>query len=255
MQFPEKRGILMGRIFAVSMNDICVVGAGHGGLVTAIWLARNGYPVHVFERLAEDQMGHDWRDDIDWHAFHYAGLDDILAQDEYYVMLNYTFISPDQKTAITTKLQPHEREWSVDRKILIRNLIKRAKEAGVTFHFKTPITEPLLENDRIIGVKANDQEIRAALVIDNAGLHTPIRPKLPSHYQIPAQLHRGEIFHVYRAYYDVKSPVDQFKVYLGYKYLPGIAWVNFAPDCADILIGKIDPFSSEEIEKMVGEMR
>ena len=44
------------------MNKILVAGAGHGGLVTAIHLAKNGYDITVIEKEKREAMGHDWHD-------------------------------------------------------------------------------------------------------------------------------------------------------------------------------------------------
>jgi flavin-dependent dehydrogenase len=176
-------------------------------------------------------------------------------------MFNYNFLSPDQKTMLATNLPPENREWSIARRILIKNLVERAKSAGVHFHFSTKVLNPLIEKNEIIGIiyeqngQTQTETIKAKLIIDNAGLHTPIRSNLPDSFNITQKLCRGQIFYAYRGYYNAIQPVTKFLIYMGYKYQPGIAWVNHAPGCADILIGRIDPFKQSEIDEIIQDLR
>jgi flavin-dependent dehydrogenase len=237
--------------------EISIVGAGPGGLITGSILAKNGYDVHIFECNDEQKLGYDWRDDIDWRAFNYIGIpvSEILDESEHYVMMNYTFTSPDEKTEMTTNIPPESREWSIDRKILIRNLIRYAKKCGVIFHFGCIVQKPIIKEGKITGVITSQGSINANIIIDNAGLSTPIRTQMPEAYLMPKKLNRGEIFHVYRAYYNALYPITKFRVIMGFKGLRGIGWLNGAPECADILIGCIDPLNPNTITDMIKEIR
>ena len=44
------------------MKKILVAGAGHGGLVAAALLAKQGCDVTVYEAKREEDIGHDWED-------------------------------------------------------------------------------------------------------------------------------------------------------------------------------------------------
>ena len=57
------------------MSKILVAGAGHGGLVAAIHLAKNGYDITVIEKENPDTIGHDWHDWLSLDAFDRSGID------------------------------------------------------------------------------------------------------------------------------------------------------------------------------------
>jgi flavin-dependent dehydrogenase len=174
--------------------EIAIIGAGHGGLVTATHLSNHGYDVHVFEKLSEEKIGYEWHDAIDPKVFSYIELPELIQDLEYSIVLNHRYIFPEQKKPMNMNLPPEERSWAIHRKSLIKKLLNIAKKAGVIIHYGIDINKPLLENDIIQGIIVEGNEIRANLVIDNAGLFTPIRSNLPESYGITRDFHRGQIF-------------------------------------------------------------
>jgi len=56
------------------MNKIIVAGGGHGGFMTAILLAKNGFDVSLYEARSEDEMGYNWIDIFDPKPFIDIGI-------------------------------------------------------------------------------------------------------------------------------------------------------------------------------------
>ena len=55
-------------------NKIVVAGGGHGGIATAMLLAKRGYDVTVYERNTKGKMGYDWTDIFDRKGWTAVGI-------------------------------------------------------------------------------------------------------------------------------------------------------------------------------------
>ncbi len=246
------------------MNQkILVVGAGHGGLVAAIHLARNGNNVTVLEKLAREDLGWDWHDNFGFITFAKCELPE-PSKDLYRPTPNYNFYSPNIKTRLSTTLKEEEREIKMERRDLYHILLTEADKVGVEILDQISVLGPIHKDNVIVGVKTADQEYFADLIIDSAGLWSPIRTQLSPKYEILQEPKRGEVFHTYRAYFDIQEPVDPdmptFNVYFGFQGMRGIGWVcyrveNDGRKFADVLFGRIDPFQDGELEDLLGELR
>ncbi|TFF99061.1 MAG: hypothetical protein EU540_07300, partial [Promethearchaeota archaeon] len=207
-------------------SEIIVAGAGHGGLITSIKLAKKGYDVHIFERKKNiEDLSWDWCDIFDFNVFDRIKLpkpDNSL----YEIPINIQFVSPDEKHELFIDLPVEKRGISMERKILIKFLIEFAKDAGVNIHLNERVDKPVIKEKKIIGLKLKTSEVKGDLIIDSAGINTPIRTQLPENYGLNESLKRGEVFHTYRAYYNKLASDSYFKVCLGYNYKRGISWVN-----------------------------
>ncbi|MHA1732301.1 MAG: NAD(P)/FAD-dependent oxidoreductase [Promethearchaeota archaeon] len=241
--------------------DFVVVGAGHGGLVAAARLAGAGFNVKVLERNARDELSWDWYDNFDRRVFRRLGLPD-LEHSEYFVPEDVTFVSPSESTSIKTRSPVEERDVSVERRLLVEKLLNHATDAGAVVEFGTRVEGPVVRNGKVAGVKvAGGKEIYSSLVVDSAGINTPVRPKLPQSYGVLATLSRGEVFHTYRGLFEkAAGHVDtrEFKVYFAYNRLKskGIAWVNSSTDeYADVLVGQIDPLAPGDVDAVVAALR
>ena len=236
-------------------SEIIVAGAGHGGLITSIKLAKKGYNVHIFERKKNiEDISWDWCDVFDINVFERIKLpkpDKSL----YDIPINSYFVSPDEKHELYIDLPVEKRGISMDRRNLIKYLIEFAKDAGVNIHLNEKVDTPIIKEKKIIGLKLKTSEVKGDLIIDSAGINTPIRTQLPESYGLNKSMKRGEIFYTYRAYYNKLAGDSYVKVYLGYDYKPGICWVNTSNGCADVLIGYIDHFTKEELNEQINSLK
>ncbi|MBQ8029459.1 MAG: NAD(P)/FAD-dependent oxidoreductase [Clostridia bacterium] len=225
------------------MKKILIAGAGHGGLTAAYNLAKNGYNVTVLEKKREDEMGHDWHDCLELGAFDEAGLsrpDESL----YHNNVNQMFTSPSLDHELIVPMGEKE-GISMDRKDLIKYLIEKAREAGVNFVFEVNILKAVTEKNKVTGLKYETKtqtfSEKCDLVIDAAGLYSPVRSNLPDICGIEKHFSDIDVFHVYRAYFDNTTGETEeipYIVDLFHTNKPGIDWIITEKDYVDILIGK-----------------
>ncbi len=224
------------------MKKIIVAGAGHGGLSCAYHLARAGYDVTVFEKNERADMGHDWHDYMDMSAFDGS---DLPRPDES--MYRYGARQAFRNPKGTVKIEVAYKEDSrvMDRKALCDYLLGLAEEAGVKFCFGTEISGVAFDNRRITGLKISKdgkkETILSDLVIDAAGMYSPVRRKLPAFCNIQRDFPERDIFHVYRAYYKNSEKISLTPPYvmdLFHMNRPGLDWTIFEEDYTDILLGK-----------------
>jgi flavin-dependent dehydrogenase len=224
------------------MRKILVAGAGHGGLVAAYHLAKAGYDVTVIEAKKREDMGHDWHDWMYLDAFDKAGLprpdDDILYEPE-----DQCYRNPrgDKKV----ELARSEGSVMMDRKELLAYLISLAEENGVKLEFEAEIVAPLTDDAAVKGIIIRKDgalyERTAELVIDSAGMYSPVRTKLPGFFGIENKINKRSIFHVYRAYFENTTGEESdyaYTINMFHMYRPGIDWTVVKKDYVDVLIGK-----------------
>lgn len=224
------------------MSKILVAGAGHGGLVAAIHLAKNGYDVTVIEKENPDSIGHDWHDWLNLDAFDRS---DIERPEEgtFSKGIPQGFRNP--KATVMLRVPVGEDSICMDRKLLIRHLLSLSEKAGVRFIFDTEILSPVTEGARVKGLNLRDSEQTYALygdlIIDATGMYSPVRSNLPEICGIEKEIKGTGVFHVYRAYFknlthDKTDP--PYLINLFNRNIPGIGWTVTEEEYVDILIGK-----------------
>ena len=244
------------------MSKILVAGAGHGGLVAAIHLAKNGYDITVVEKENPDTIGHDWHDWLSLDAFDRSGID---RPDEstFFAGMPQGFRNP--KATVMLRVPVGEGSICMDRKLLIAYLISLAEEAGVKFIFDTEILSPVTEGAKVKGLNLRDSEriyaLYCDLVIDAAGMYSPVRTQLPSVCGIEKELESTGIFHVYRAYFKNltgEKTDPPYLINLFNRNIPGIGWTVTDEKYVDILIGKFGsagPLTAEEVNSSLDAFR
>lgn len=209
-------------------NKIIVVGAGHGGLVAAAVLAKNGYNVTVYERNTKKQLGYDWRDCASLKVIREVGIDS-LSESDFQIMPRTSFylascISPIVQSQENAKTN----STTVERRALLSALVDHAKECGAKIKFGVSVTEPIIDGDRVSGVVTDKGEVLCDLVIDAAGVDSPIRTALPEDFGIELNHAPGEVLYAYRGYFnkeekypETRSPYEVFIYQMGKK---GLSW-------------------------------
>jgi len=239
------------------MSHFIVAGAGHGGLTAALALARAGHRVEVIERREETALGYDWTDVAEPHVCSRNGFEDPPAAHLRTAYWN-TLISPSKRSYKRPPMLEC-REVHIWRKELLRILVDGCKQAGVVFRFGTALLGPLLENGRVAGVRTDAGDFPADMVIDAAGVHSPIRAGLPERSMVPKKLGEGQLFHCWRGLFERlpgEEPRDHFKTYFYHMGRKGISWVIADEDHMDVLIGGMEgPLSQEEIAAALDDLR
>lgn len=235
--------------------NILVAGAGHGGLVAAGLLAKRGHGVKVFERGAEETLGHDWTDIFDLTCLQEAGIP-MPPPEEYQPSGQMTFVSPSRKYRIETSVPEDEcLECFMERRDILRHLVAFARENGAEILFGKTVEKPLIENNRVAGLVVDGEALRADLVIDAAGMNSPVRSQLPAAMGIVKSFRRDQYFSAFRAFFARKQPAPQKGAWTTY-FFPmghrGIAWIADEEAYFDMLFGHLEDNSraiAEEVRR------
>ena len=234
-----------------------VAGAGHGGIAAAALLSRVGLDVTVYERCAEGTLGYDWTDIFAPTAWKAAGMD-MPPPDKYEYKTNMTFYSPNLQIPLTQSIPADEIEMKMERKDIYNQLIEHAVKCGVKFVYDCNISGPILAGSRVVGIRTEKGNFYADLVIDAAGVNSPVRTNLPAVCGIEKEPRPCEKLYVYRAFYNSsadREPDAKYKIYLLPDGKKGIAWVAAEEEITDLLIGKFEPFNLEEAERTADFLR
>ncbi len=246
------------------MKKILVAGAGHGGLSAAAILARNGFDVTVIEKETKETIGHDWHDTMDIPAFKFADIP-VPDESDFRRGLNMCYYNPKKSAKINMGGGPGVSSSDcifIDRKFLINYLIKHCESAGVRFIFGTEILSAICEGTRVVGIKTETadgkKDFFADMIIDAAGMYSPVRRTLPEEFDIERDFPEEDTFEIFRAYYEntekyMTSP--NYSVFFYNCGKPGIDWVITEEDYIDVLIGKFGSLSEEEIETSLKDIR
>lgn len=246
-------------------KKIIVAGAGHGGLTAAAQLAKAGFDVTVYERLSRETLGHDWFDAINPNVFSLVGCphpQDVGIPWKW--RADVTYFGPttcDEHKVPQRFSKPEDIEIIMERRDILKLLVGFAEGCGAKVEFGVSIDGPLMAGDRVIGIKTNTGNRYADLVIDSAGIYSPVRMGLPEHLQIQKQLFKNQRIYTYRAFYDL--PVDPHTVEDVYKVMfrpdPGddfsLSWIYTQDTYTDLLIGHMEPMSDDEIDVIAADYR
>lgn len=239
---------------------IVVAGAGHGGLAAAAFLAKNGYAVEVYEKRKKEELGYDWHDTVGRDTLRYAGIEEYDKAD-FHPRKDSTFYAPALRTPVSFDAPPDKADLEIDRKVLYGYLLRNAEEKGAVIRYSANITGPLLDNsNRVAGLLAGDKEIEAELVIDSAGMKSPVMAGLPASYSMKNIFRGNDVFHAYRAYYDLRDGVeiinkDRFNIYFKFNGVKGIAWLKVTRGLADVLIGSAEALDMDKVNETLEKLR
>lgn len=236
------------------MARIIVAGAGHGGLVTAIKLARIGYDVTLFEKNAKNDMGLPQQDVFEKDTFTYI---DLSAPKNITICKNQlTIISSENTTAPLTLPQPEEEAIVMERKVLIDHLLSLAEKSGVKINYNCPVIEPIILGSRVAGVKTFEGDFYGDIVIDACGVDSPLRNNLPKFMNVNREIKDFDVIYTYRALFEKDLSVPQPETY--YDILAkvdgtvGFSWVVTEDDFVDVLICRFSPLTKDEV---LGELQ
>ncbi len=238
-------------------NKIIVAGGGHGGITAGMLLAKHGYDVTVYEKNSRENMGHDWTDIFDKKGFTALGLD-LPDKSLWNLKHDMTFYGPAMETALHQNTPVDQLEIQMERRDIYNYIIEHAEKAGVKFVYNCEITGAVLFGNRIVGIKTADGEILGDLVIDAAGMNSPVRKSLPHWLGIQNNSIEYEQFYVYRAFWNKTAEVDDinaFKVLMLHENKLGITWVATEEEHTDVLIGRFKPFDMAEVDRTMATLR
>lgn len=237
-------------------KKIVIAGAGHGGLVAGAVLAKAGYDVTVYERKIRSELGYDWEDAIDMRVFAECGLEP-PKKEHYAFNGDMKYYNPNLKAPLVV---PANGKGSAvfERKEIYDVLIDNAEKSGVKIIYSTEILSPVMDGLRVVGIRTSDGVVDADLVIDAAGINTPLRSRLPVCCNIDRDYGYGECFYAFRGYFDKvpgHEPDVAYEIFLMHQGERGLSWVVTKDDYVDVLIGRMAPMSKTKLAKTLDEMR
>lgn len=239
-------------------RKIVVAGAGHGGLSAAYTLAKNGIDVTVYEKEKEDKIGYEWADFFDMKAFAAAGLP--LPSTGVVDKIPIAYYAPDPDIPPLYEPQQAGFEMYMQRKDIYKYLINHCRKAGVKFVFECPIKEAIVLGDRVCGIRTENEEIYADLVIDASGYSSAVRLSLPEYFNVAGKYEDiGDCLFVYRAIYKRNPQCDdgpQYKVFFEFdeENNVGMKWMITYDDYVDVLIGNVAEFNNDTVDRKVKEL-
>ena len=243
------------------MRNILIAGAGHGGLVAGSILARQGYDVTVLEAGKREEMGWDWHDMMVLSVFDDAGMERLP---EKYILpaIPMSYYSPDKKGRIVTPVNANPDLVYVDRKGLSAHLLGQAEKNGVKLKFGVKVLCSVVENGRVVGVVAENgkKKVRyeADLVIDAAGMDSPVRKSLPQVCGVQNIIPDSQTFFVYRAYFERPEGLedkDPYGVYLFHCGNKGMDWAIVDENFVDLLIGSFGRIDDTIINNALADFK
>ncbi len=225
-------------------QDVIIVGAGPAGLSAAESCAKAGLRVLVLERQKEigypiHTSGGTWIADM-------KALN--IPQELYFPIPRITFLSPNNACEFFYDTPV---SCVLDIRGLYQYLAAQAIKAGAVIRTASPVEGPILENDKLVGVKGKNalnepQEWRANLVIDCTGFSSTIASRMG--------LHGGYHRYGYGAEWDLVAPnFPQNELYLimGSQVAPsGYAWAfPHGSGRVRLGVGIIRPDADEDARK------
>lgn len=165
-------------------KKIIVAGAGHGGVIAAAKLAKEGFDVTVYEKKKRENIGHDWEDRFDFQTVLDAVEKDEMPDGAWKYRGNTVFVSPSKRTEVKIDFAPDKRQKVMWRKPLINIIIDYAESSGVKFAFENEILSPIIKGNAVVGICTANGEVSADFVIDAAGVFSPIRKTCPTRFRL-----------------------------------------------------------------------
>ena len=237
-------------------KKIIVAGGGHGGIAAGALLAEKGFDVTVYEMHKREDMGYDWTDIFDRKGLFACNMA-MPSEDKYLLKNDMTFINPSRTVTVKQHVSEDQLEIQMERKDIYDHIISHAEKCGVKFEYETKVTEPIILGGRVVGIKTDKGDVLGDLVIDAAGLNSPVRSQLPECFGIQHEVAEYEQFYVYRGFFNKTAEVegDKFRVFLFFNDKKQICWVADDGTHTDVLIGRFEPFDMDEVNTTLEELR
>lgn len=239
-------------------KKIIVAGAGHGGIVAAYYLAQSGLDVTVYEKGEAGKLGYEQSDSVHVDSFELAGIP--VPEDYVVTKTPITFCVPGTDIEPISQLESGDSlTVEIDRNALYGHLITLAEDAGVKFVYGCEITAPIILGSRVAGIKTSMGDIYADMVIDAAGLYSPLRTQLPDFMHITKEAGRLNIMRTYRAYFDKKADAPEAEFRYKVSLIPGefcgLLWVITKEDSVDVFIGAFNSLDEEKVAYYLDVLR
>ncbi|HEY9159629.1 MAG TPA: FAD-dependent oxidoreductase [Desulfomonilia bacterium] len=168
--------------------DVIIAGAGPGGCLAALKLARKGFSVGLFDAGSEDKVGRQIVLAVERDIFKTVGLDypegDMLA----YENERERIFSPEGRECFQIDCKEYPMPVAIHLDRFTRSIFAQALKAGVEFYSGYKAVAPLCTAKRVCGARFETPDgtadVNARLVIDATGFSAALIRKLPAAFDM-----------------------------------------------------------------------
>ncbi len=213
--------------------DVVIVGLGPAGSSLAYKLRRSGLRVVGLDLVGEDGLwGKPCGDAIGEH--HFIENEMPLPEGEALAQRveGIDVYSPSEEV----KLRVNGKGFMINRNAYGRMLVSEAAKAGVDIFLETYVKHPILEDGRLVGVKAarlsDGEEIvfKGKVVVDATGTSGVIRRRLPREWPVNERLKPVDMNIAYRRIVKLGVEIEDpsyIRIYVNQEIAPGGYWWLF----------------------------
>jgi len=205
-----------------------VVGAGVAGCIVASLLAKKGFNVCLIDAKRIEDVG----DKVCGDALIFRGLDQLGFEPPMDAITNVASALNFHAPSIEP-IKLKTRIFLLDRLKFGQYFLHKAIDNGSIFLDKCRAFAPILEGDKVAGIKAkidnSEVEFRAKAVIDASGINGVIRRSLPKDWWVSKPIEGHDLALCYREIRKLKRShinTDYCEVFYDRKFVPnGYYWV------------------------------
>ncbi len=212
--------------------DVVIVGLGPAGAPLAWLLRKTGLKVAGIDMVDWNGLwGKPCGDAIGAHHFEETGIPHPRGDEVRQVVEGIDIYSPSEEI----RLRVEGKGYIIDRNKVGRRLVKEALDAGVDVYLRTRVLTPIIENGKLVGIKAVDSkgehvEFRAKVIVDASGSSGVIRKRLPKEWPAHEKLRPVDANIAYREIveldYEIEEP-EYIRIYVNQEIAPGGYWWLF----------------------------
>jgi geranylgeranyl reductase family protein len=215
--------------------DVAIVGLGPAGSSLAYLLKDTGLKVIGMEVSGPERVwGKPCGDAIGKGHFVETGLPFPQGEALMQVVDAIDIYSPSEKVRI--RLSEPGGGFMIDRTKYGLQLIREAERKGVDVMLETHVLAPIIENGRLVGVRAKRKKdgrtivVKANVIVDATGSGGAIKRKLPDTWPVKEPLRETDTAVAFRKIveldYDIEEP-NVIRIYINEKIAPGGYWWFF----------------------------
>ena len=236
---------------------IVVAGAGHGGIAAAALFAQKGYDVTLVEQNEEASLGYDWRDCIQLSCFEETGLEP-PPQSEMEPLYNLSYFNPRKTVCIPPKRERSSSSLVIERKFFLQHLLRLARESGVKLCFSCSAKRAVMNGTRVVGLETEQGVLPCDLLIDAAGIDSPVRRSLPEECGVLREIAPDDTLFTYRGLYEDTGEKADMPIYSAYFFHcgnKGFNWVFRDGEFVDVLVGSFGGITPQVVETALHDFR
>lgn len=180
--------------------DALVVGAGPGGIMTALCLARRGRSVILIEKKNRERIGRPVHVSVEEEALFRIPVPPPERPELLPSPLSRELISPDNKYKLSVG---NTARVLLDQRLFLMRLAERAEMEGARLMYECSITGPIVENGKVVGVVGSTAdgrllELRAPLCVDASGVHGVLRHNLDPDMGLEREIDPADVANVWQ---------------------------------------------------------